>query len=50
MVAPINQGNIKAIMLKPIDVAEAVLYALGAPQRVNVSLPMQNICNLNLFY
>lgn len=39
MVAPIGLDKLSGYLLKPIDIAEAVLYAVGAPQRVNVSLP-----------
>lgn len=40
MVAPLGLDTLHGSILKPIDIAEAVQYALGAPQRVNVSLPV----------
>jgi len=41
-------------MLKSIDIAEAIMYALSAPQRVNVSRISTNLIilyfSLSMFY
>jgi len=39
MAIEVGLDKLKGVkMLKPIDIAEAIMYALSAPQRVNVRI------------
>jgi len=50
MVLGIGLNKLEGLkMLKSIDIAEAVIYALSAPQRVNVSRIRTNLITQDIF-